>query len=83
VKTRSQPRALKAPPKPADEIPEDIRAELYYAKLQVGPRLVPPVAVMLVPEDVLAEQDAADRALVEERSDDARRVASISDEDSP
>jgi hypothetical protein len=63
------------------EIPEDVRAELEYAELHLSPTALAPETATFVPEDVLAEQDAANRALAAERSDDARRLALTEDDD--
>ena len=66
-----------------DRIPDDVRAELDHEELQLSASVLPAEGLGFVPEDVLAEQDAANRALVSERSDDAVRLAATGDDDSP
>jgi hypothetical protein len=55
------------------DLPEDARAELDREQLELAEVPTPP-RHSLVPEDVLAEEDAEARALQEELTTDGRRV---------
>ena len=66
----------------ADDIPDDVRAELDREARLTGSRTPPAESPLEIPDDVRAEHAASERALVEEPGNDATRLAPVENDSS-